>query len=49
MLPLEKIGCNSGLVAKMGGWHTIDEIKTKYGEIPLELIINAIDNKIQSC
>jgi hypothetical protein len=27
---------NYGLVALIGGWHTIDELKKSYGEMPLK-------------
>ena len=43
---LEKTQYNYGFVAKIGGWHTIDELKTSYGEMPSEFVIDMIESKI---
>ncbi len=43
---LSKTSYNYGLVAKIGGWHTIDELKTIYGEMPLEFVVDMIETKM---
>ena len=43
---LSKTNYNFGFVAKIGGWHTIDELKTSYGEMPPDFVINMIDAKL---
>ena len=43
---LEKTDYNYGFVAKIGGWHTIDELKNSYGDMPTEFIINMIESRI---
>ncbi len=43
---LEKTGYNYGIVAKIGGWHTIDELKNSYGEMSPEFIIENIQTKM---
>ncbi len=43
---LEKTNYNYGFVAMVGGWHTIDELKTSYGEMPPEFIINMLETKL---
>lgn len=35
---------NYGLVAVIGGWHTIDELKKSYGEMPPEKVLEIIEN-----
>lgn len=39
---LSKKDYNYGLVAEIGGWHTIDELKKSYGQIPPEKILEII-------
>lgn len=39
---LEKTNYNYGIVAKIGGWHTIDELKNSYGEMSPEFVIEKI-------
>ena len=39
---LEKTNYNYGIVAKIGGWHTIDELKNSYGEMSPEFIIEKL-------
>ena len=34
---------NFGLVAKLGGWHTIDELKNSYGEMPPEVVLELLE------
>lgn len=34
---------NYGLVAVIGGWHTIDELKKSYGEMPPEKMLESIE------
>ena len=41
---LSKKDYNYGLVAEIGGWHTIDELKKSYGQIPPERILELIEN-----
>ena len=41
---LAKKDYNYGLVAEIGGWHTIDELKKSYGMIPPEKILEIIEN-----
>ena len=43
---LEKTSYNYGIVAKIGGWHIIDELKNRYGEMSPEFIIEKIETKI---
>lgn len=43
---LEKSNYNYGFVAKVGGWHTIDELKKSYGEMPPEFIIDMLETKL---
>jgi hypothetical protein len=40
---LAKKNYNYGLVAAIGGWNTIDELKKSYGEIPPEKILEMIE------
>ena len=40
---LEKTNYNYGMIAKMGGWHTIDELKNSYGEMSPEFVIEKIE------
>lgn len=40
---LKKKKYNHSLVAVIGGWHTVDELKRSYGEIPPEIVIEMID------
>ena len=40
---LAKKDFNYGLVAEIGGWHTIDELKKSYGMIPPEKILEIIE------
>lgn len=39
---LNKCDYNHSLVAAIGGWHTSDELKASYGEIPPDRILGAI-------
>jgi len=32
-------------VAVIGGWHTIDELKKSYGEMPPEKVLEGIDDE----
>ncbi|NIP61985.1 MAG: helix-turn-helix domain-containing protein [Nitrosopumilaceae archaeon] len=41
---LAKKSYNYGLVAEIGGWHTIDELKKSYGQIPPEKILEIIES-----
>ncbi|MGC1709848.1 MAG: helix-turn-helix domain-containing protein [Nitrosotalea sp.] len=41
---LAKKNYNYGLVALIGGWNTIDELKKSYGEIPPEAVLEMIEN-----
>ena len=43
---LSKLSYNYGLVAKIGGWHTIDELKASYGEMPPEFVIETIESRL---
>ena len=40
---LAKTDYNYGIIAEVGGWHTIDELKKSYGQIPPEKILEIID------
>jgi len=40
---LSKKDYNYGLIAEVGGWHTIDELKKSYGQIPPEKILEMIE------
>lgn len=40
---LSKTNYNYGIIAEVGGWHTIDEIKKSYGQIPPEKILEIIE------
>ena len=39
---LSKTNYNYGIIAEVGGWHTIDELKKSYGQIPPEKIMEVI-------
>jgi hypothetical protein len=39
---LSKTDYNFGLIAEVGGWNTIDELKKSYGQIPPEKILEVI-------
>jgi hypothetical protein len=39
---LSKTNYNYGIIAEVGGWHTIDELKKSYGQIPPEKILEII-------
>ena len=39
---LAKTDYNYGIIAEVGGWHTIDELKKSYGQIPPEKILEII-------
>ena len=39
---LRKCNYNHSVVAKIGGWHTADELKISYGEIPADVILGAL-------
>jgi len=39
---LAKTNYNYGIIAEVGGWHTIDELKKSYGQIPPEKILEII-------
>ncbi len=40
---LAKTGYNFGLIAEIGGWNTMDELKKSYGQIPPEKILEMIE------
>jgi len=40
---LSKTNYNYGIIAEVGGWHTIDELKKSYGQIPPEKILEIIE------
>jgi len=40
---LAKTDYNYGIIAEVGGWHTIDELKKSYGQIPPEKILEIIN------
>ena len=40
---LSKTNYNYGIIAEVGGWHTIDELKKSYGQIPPEKILEVIE------
>ena len=40
---LAKTNYNYGIIAEVGGWHTIDELKKSYGQIPPEKILEIIE------
>ena len=40
---LSKTDYNFGLIAEVGGWNTIDELKKSYGQIPPEKILEIIE------
>lgn len=40
---LAKMNYNYGLVAMIGGWNTIDELRKSYGEIPPEKVLEMIE------
>lgn len=42
---LSKKGYNYGLVAKLGGWNTIDELKNSYGEMPPEVVLQLLEDE----
>ncbi len=42
---LAKTDYNYGLIAEIGGWNTIDELKKSYGQIPPEKILEIIEEK----
>ncbi len=39
---LSKTNYNYGIIAEVGGWYTIDELKKSYGQIPPEKILEVI-------
>lgn len=39
---LSKTNYNYGIIAEVGGWHTIDELKKSYGKIPPEKILELL-------
>jgi len=39
---LSRTDYNYGIIAEVGGWHTIDELKKSYGQIPPEKILQII-------
>jgi len=39
---LSKTNYNYGIIAEIGGWNTIDELKKSYGQIPPEKILEII-------
>lgn len=41
---LAKTNYNYGMVAMIGGWNTIDELRKSYGEIPPEKVLEMIEN-----
>jgi len=43
MKGLSKTNYNYGIIAEVGGWHTIDELKKSYGQIPPEKILEIIE------
>ncbi|MDE1830660.1 MAG: helix-turn-helix domain-containing protein, partial [Thaumarchaeota archaeon] len=40
---LRKTNYNYGIVAKIGGWHIIDELKRSYGEMPADVLFEVLD------
>lgn len=42
---LSKKQYNFGLVAKIGGWNTIDELKKSYGEMPPEIVLSLLEDE----
>ena len=40
---LSKTNYNYGIIAEVGGWNTIDELKKSYGQIPPEKILEMIE------
>lgn len=42
---LRKKSYNYGLVAVIGGWNTIDELKNSYGEMPPEVILQLLEDE----
>jgi len=42
---LSKKQYNFGLVAKLGGWNTIDELKNSYGEMPPEIVLSLLEDE----
>ncbi|MBS3922361.1 MAG: HTH domain-containing protein [Nitrosarchaeum sp.] len=40
---LSKTNYNYGIIAEVGGWHTIDELKKSYGQIPPEKILEIME------
>lgn len=42
---LSKKNYNYGLVAKLGGWNTIDELKNSYGEMPPEVVLELLEDE----
>lgn len=40
---LRKTKYNYGVVAAIGGWHTIDELKKSYGEMPSDMLFQVMD------
>jgi len=38
-----KTNYNYGIIAEIGGWNTIDELKKSYGQIPPEKILEIIE------
>lgn len=45
---LSKKQYNFGLVAKLGGWNTIDELKNSYGEMPPEIVLSLLEDEEKS-
>lgn len=44
---LAKNDYNYGLVAMVGGWNTIDELRKSYGEMPPEKVLEMMENDIR--
>jgi len=42
---LEKKSYNYGLVAEIGGWHTIDELKKSYGKMPATVVLELLEDE----
>ena len=40
---LSKTKYNYGIIAEVGGWYTIDELKKSYGQIPPEKILEMME------
>ena len=42
---LKKKSYNHSLVAELGGWHTIDELKRSYGKMPPEVVLELLEDE----